>query len=309
LGWSTSLKPFNYVPTEFGGTEYMGRGWHKYISSYVPKFDNYLSLIIPGVTPSFDDIFASTKPILVWMHNTPQQFDKDKLAVIKDSRFLDKVKYFIVPSEEHKKLILLEIPIDPERIYVIPNALEPLSYDPSKFNKPEKIRVIHTSSMDRGLDVLINAIPLIDEDFSVEVYNNFYPDFQENFDADKRIKFFGKTPKMTVRDAIESSHIHAYPSTYPETFCMSQVEAMSGGLLCVTSDIGALPEVSAGKTVIYPYVEDRSEHAKVFAKELTKAIKKIKEATWNPTDQIEYVNNKYCWEAIRKEWIKFHELL
>ncbi len=297
------------MSTEFGGTEYMGRGWHKFISSYVPKFNDYLSLIIPGVTPHPEEIFASTKPIIIWMHNTPEQFDEDKLAVIKNPKFLDKVKYFIVPSEEHKKLMLLEIPVDPECIYVIPNALEPLNYNPSKFNKQEKIRIIHTSSMNRGLEVLINAIPLINEDFSVEVYNDFYPDLYENFTADKRIKFFGKTPKMTVRDAIESSHIHAYPSTYLETFCISQAEAMSAGLLCVTSDIGALPEVSGGHTTIYPYEPDTVKHIEVFAKKLSEAINTIKSGNWSPEAQIEYVNKTYSWNAIKDKWLEFHELL
>ena len=84
---------------------------------------------------------------------------------------------------------------------------------------------------------------------------------------------------------------------------------MSAGLLCVTSDIGALPEVSGGHTTIYPYIQNRDKHIEVFAEELTKAIKKIKEGTWDPTNQVEHVNNKYCWENIEKEWIKFHELI
>lgn len=302
-------KLFEYNPNQFGGTEYMGRGWHKYVASFLPKFNDYLSLIIPGITPNLDEIFQSIKPIIIWMHNTPQQFDEDKLSIIKDPRLLDKVKYFIVPSEEHKRLTLLEIPVDPSCIYVIPNALEPLNYDPIKFNNLDKVKVIHTSSMDRGLEILLNAMPLVKENFSLEIYNNFYPDFYEDFVVDKRIKFFGKTPRMTVREAIEVSHIHAYPSTYPETFCMSQVEAMSGGLLCVTSDLGALPEVSAGYTQMYSLPNTPQKHIGVFAEQLTQAIQIIKSGSFDPTAQIEYVNNTYSWEAVKQKWIQFHELL
>ena len=301
---------FRYTPTAFGGTEYMGRGWHKFIASHMPKLDNYLSYIIPGITPDLQGLISSDKKLIIWMHNTPQQFDEDKLSILKDSKFIAKVKYFVVPSEEHKRLTLKQIPIEPERIYVIPNALEPLLFNQNKFDNISTIKLINTSSADRGLKILVNAIPYIKEDIRVEVYNDFYPDLQENtLPFDSRIKFYGKTPKATVREALENSHIHAYPSTFFETFCISQAEAMSAGLLCVTSDRGALPEVSGGHTTIYPYEPDTSKHIKIFAEKLSEAINTIKSGNWNPEAQIEYVNKTYSWNAIKDKWLEFHELL
>lgn len=304
------MDSFRYNPDFFGGTEYMGRGWHKHIAQYVPKFENYISIIIPGVSPHPDDIYKSDKELLVWMHNTPQQFGYDKLAILKDPRFVAKVKYFIVPSEEHKRLTLMEIPLDPKQIHVIPNALDPLTFDKSKFDNPSVIKLVHTSSAERGLDILVNAIPHIDANIRVEVYNDFYPDTQkEPIFMDSRIKFYGKTPKMTVREALENSHIHAYPSTYPETFCMSQVEAMSAGLACVTSDLGALPEVSGGFGYMYPYTGNKSNHVQLFAENLSKAINDICSGKFDPSAQIDYVNKTYSWEAIKNKWLEFHEII
>ena len=300
---------FNYTKDVFGGTEYMGRGWHQHIAAHAPKFDNYLSLIIPGIVPHPDDLYRSDKEMIVWMHNTPQQFELDKLEILRHPEFLKRLKCFIVPSEEHKRLTLLEIPVKPEQIYVIPNALEPLTYDASKFDKPSKIKLIHTSSPDRGLDVLLNAVSELEGDFRLEIYNNFYPDLIQDYVPDPRVRFFGKTPKATVMEAIESAHIHAYPSTYPETFCMSQVEALSGGLLCVTSDLGALPEVSGGFGYMYPYTEDREEHGKVFVKNLNQALEDVRNGSFDPTAQIEYVNKTYSWDAIKDKWMEFHDLI
>lgn len=300
---------FNYTKDVFGGTEYMGRGWHKHVAAHVPKFDNYLSLIIPGVTPSPQELFTSSKEIIVWMHNTPQQFDLDKLAVLRNPEFLKRLKCFVVPSEEHKRLVLLEISIKPEQIYVIPNALDPLTYNPSKFDKPVKIKLIHTSSPDRGLDVLLNSLANIEADFRLEIYNNFYPDLIQGFEADPRVRFFGRTPKATVMEAIESAHIHAYPSIFLETFCISQVEAMSAGLLCVTSDYGALPEVSGGYGYMYPYTQNNQEHIKLFTNSLNQALEDIRNGSFDPTAQIEYVNKTYSWDAIKEKWIDFHKLL
>jgi glycosyltransferase involved in cell wall biosynthesis len=303
-------KPFIYNPNAFGGTEYMGRGWHKTIASHMPKLENYDAYIIPGMTPNMEDIVKSNKQLIIWMHNTPQQFDEYHLQILKNPKFLEKVKYFIVPSKHHKLLTLEELDINPDNIYVIPNALEPLNFNKSKFDNPLEIKLIHTSSLDRGLEILLYAIPHIKEDIRVEIYNEFYPDLQQEPPVfDPRIKFYGKTPKATVIEAIENSHIHAYPSMYPETFCMSQVEAMSAGLICVTSDLGALPEVSGGFGYMYPYEKDKSKHTELFVNNLNKAISDIRKNNFDPTAQIEYVNNTYSWEAIKQKWIEFHELI
>jgi glycosyltransferase involved in cell wall biosynthesis len=303
-------KPFIYNPNAFGGTEYMGRGWHKTIAPYMPKLEKYNAYIIPGMAPDLKDIVKSDKQLIVWMHNKPQQFDEYHLQILKNPKFLEKVKYFVVPSEHHKRLTLEEIEINPECIYVIPNAIEPLLFDKSKFYNPSTIKLIHTSTLDRGLEILLYAIPHIKEDIRVEVYNEFYPDLQQEVPVfDSRIKFYGKTPKATVLEAIENSHIHAYPSTYPETFCMSQVEAMSAGLACVTSDLGALPEVSGGFGYMYEYTSDKQKHTELFIDNLNKAINDIRNNTFDPTAQIEYVNNTYSWEAIKQKWIEFHDLI
>ena len=287
----------------------MGRGWHQHIATHAPRFNHYLSLIIPGIVPPPEELYKSDKEIIVWMHNTPQQFDLDKLAILRHPEFLKRLKCFVVPSEEHKRLTLLEIPVKPEQIYVIPNALEPLKYDPRKFDKPSQIKLVHTSSPDRGLDVLLNSLVDVEGDFRLEIYNNFYPDLIEGFVSDPRVRFYGKTPKATVREAVESAHIHAYPSTYPETFCMSQVEALSGGLLCVTSDLGALPEVSGGFGYMYSYIEDREKHKKLFVNNLNQALEDVRKGLFDPVIQIEYVNKTYSWDAIKDRWMEFHDLI
>jgi glycosyltransferase involved in cell wall biosynthesis len=303
------LKHFKYNSQAFGGTEYMGRGFQKYIVKDMPKLDNYLCLIAPGDTPSFEEIYASEKPIIFWMHNTSYQFGDSEKRFLSDYRFTSKLKYLIVISEFQKKETINETAIPEEKIYVIPNAIEPLTYYPNKFKNVEKVKLIHTSSPDRGFDILINSLPLIKEDFSLEIYNRFNPDEFPDVKFDPRVRFYGFTPKAIVREAYELGHIHAYPSTYPETFCISQAEAMSAGMLCLTSDLGALPEVSNGLTEMYSLPKDPQEHVVLFADLLTKAINKVKSANFDPTAQIEYVNKAYSWDAIKDKWLEFQKLL
>jgi len=302
-------KIFDYNQNAFGGTEYMGRGFEQKILPHMPKLHNYLCIIAPGNAPSFEDMRNSDKPIIFWMHNTPIQFGIEEKRFLSDYRFIDKLKYIIVISDYHKKQILNETTIPEEKIYIIPNAINALTYNPDKFNDVKQVKIVHTSSPDRGFDVLMASLQYVKEDFRIEIYNRFNPD--EYIDAvfDPRIRFYGFTPRNTVREAYELGHIHAYPSTYPETFCISQAEGMSAGMLCLTSDLGALPEVSNGLTDMYKLPSNPQEHVKLFAERLTQAIQKIKSGSFDPTAQIEYINNTYSWEAVKQKWIEFHDLI
>ena len=302
-------EPFEWNPEAFGGTEYMARNFRKLVLPHVPKLRNYICLIAPGLMPNFTEIHKSNLEIIFWLHNTPIQFSESFTDSVQNPKFLNKVKYFIAVSEFSKQEIVKQIGVEPERVVVIPNAIHKLQYKYQKFDNPSKVKLINTSSPDRGLDVLLNSINFIDEDFELDIFSRFNPEMYPDYVPDPRINFYGFSPKATVIKHYEASHIHAYPSTYPETFCISQAEAMSAGLLCVTSDIGALPEVSGGKTTIYPHTPDVLEHAKLFAKYITEAIRNVRSGQWHPESQIEYINKTYSWESIKNKWMEFHETL
>jgi glycosyltransferase involved in cell wall biosynthesis len=162
------MGPFEWNHQAFGGTEYMAKNFRELILPSVPKFNDYVSIIIPGLMPNFRAIHTSPIDAIVWMHNTPAQFGEAELDSLRNPKFLNKVKYFVTVSKFAKSEIVSQLEIEPERVYVIPNAIHPLKFDPDKFNTAGPIKLINTSSPDRGIDVLFNAIPLIDED--IEIY-------------------------------------------------------------------------------------------------------------------------------------------
>lgn len=303
------MKPFQKNPEVFGGTEYMAQGFEEKISRFVPKFQNYLSLVIPGMSPGLMDLYDYPGEIILWMHNNPTQFAPPLFNLLKNKKFQTKIKYIVVVSEYQKQITINEINIESDKIVVIPNAIETRKYDASKFENTGTIRIVNTSTAERGLDVLVKGIEQTDGDFVVEVYNNYYPETMGKLTDDPRIVFYGKTPKATVMRAVERAHIHAYPSIYPETFCLSQAEALSAGCLSVTSDYGAIPEISGKHGIIYPYEADKEKHIQVFAENLKVAINKVKNKEFNPIAQIEYVNNKYSWNTIKQHWIELHDKL
>ena len=300
---------FDYSQGNFGGTEYMAKTFKQKVLPYLPKLNNYNCLIMPGNTPNLEFLETSDKETILWVHNTFPQLGEQEVKEFFTPSFLNKIKYFVVPSEFHKKHIMEYLKVDESRVAVIPNAIEPLVYNSNKFTKVNQVRLINTSYAERGTHILINALSKIDRDFRLEIYNDLYPHLYPEYEPDPRIRFYGKTPKATVIEAVENSHIHAYPSTYLETFCISQAEAMSAGLLCVTSDSAALPEVSGGHTRMYPLESVDAKHAEIYAKHLTQAIDDVTNGNWNPEEQIKYVNSTYSWERHKEHWLELHDKL
>jgi len=305
--------PFNYAKDVYGGTEYMAKTWERLVLPHMQNLDNYQCMIAPGLTPKMPQIIEDGRGINLWLHNLKIQFNQAYVEeVIGQSAFVERIKYIVVPSMFHKINTANELNVPLDKIKVIPNAIFPLPFKPEKFDNPKQIRIINTSTSYRGLPILMNALRHIEYDFRLEVYNDYYPDIHYQGDLaeiDKRVRFYGKTPRMTVMEAVENSHIFAYPCTYLETFCLSLAESMSAGNLCVYPDFGALAEVGDNNGIVYEHEDDLNEHEMIFAAALTMGIEKVRNGEWNPEETIRHVNESFSWENITQQWIDFDSKL
>lgn len=302
---------FDYAKHVHGGTEYMARGFLNKIYPSLPKFENYQCIIMPGTIQPLSTLVSDGRKIILWLHNTPTQFHPDAQKVyFHSAKFWELVKFVIVPSQIAKDFVLRDLPnVDPDLIKVIPNAINPANYNPDKFKNISKVRLIHTSGPDRALPILMNSLRYVESDFRLDIYNDFNPDIYPDTPIDKRAMFYGRTPRAAVQEAFEQAHIFVYPSVFEETFCLSLAEGMSAGCLPVYSSFGAVPEISGGRGFMYGAPTDHEEHAKLFAKNLDEAIQLVLSGNWDPTEQIEYINNKYSWDAIAQQWAQLHEEL
>lgn len=305
------LKRIAFAPVNnaYSGTEYMVHNFHKNIFPDMPKLNDYLAIVIPGVSPTLENMLRWNGDIILWLHNLVFQVDDALTKILRMPEFKAKIKFVICVSQSHKDYIVREMGIEESRVAVLNNAIYPLQFKQEKFDSPKQVKLVHTSSPDRGMPILLEALQYVDRDFRLEIYNEFNPDYYPEYKPDPRVRFFGRTPKATVLEAIESAHIHPYPAQYIETFCLSQVESMSAGNLCVYPELGSLPEVSNGFGISYEHIEDRDKHVKLFAEKLTQAIDMVANGEWNPEEQVKLINEKYSWETIKKQWLAFHELL
>lgn len=316
------IKPpiFDKNPNGYGGTEYMVDNFLQRIAPDMPKLNNYLSVVMPGQMHQ-SALEDNGVPIIIWLHNTLVQFNRDAIELFDNPIFSSKLKYLVVVSEYHKQETLKQCNVDPDKVIVIQNAIDNIEYNKNKFNNVDKVKLIHASSADRGMEVLLRATQLIDQDFELNIYNDFYPEraevnpkYAEIFD-DPRITFYGKTPRKTVLKSFGESHIHAYPTIYEETSCLTQIEALTAGCLSVYSDIGVLEETSMGYGMMTKIAQDNlgnidvEEYIVKYAKLLDEAITKIKNKEFDPKDQSEKVYNFYSWERAKERWLALHETL
>ena len=311
--------PFNnYNRAYFGGTEYMVSQVRSRFIQDLPKFNDYYSFSIPGIVNKKKLKEAEKDTVIVWLHNLIQELTPDIATYLITPKYVKNIKYFIVVSEYHKKEVLKISSISEEKVLVIPNAIDPVPFDGDKFFNVDKVKIIHTSSPERGMDYLLMAVKEIDFDFQLDVFNSIDPNMLDihedyrHFFEDPRVSFYGKTPKQTVLKHLAKAHIHAYPSIHTETSCLSQIEALSAGCLTVHSNSGALPESSLGFGVefnIDPYRQDVAKGAREYAKLLRKAIVDIKNGSFAPRNQPSVIEEKFSWSAAGKKWQELHDRL
>lgn len=203
-----------------------------------------------------------------------------------------------------------------ENHFVISNAIEPIEF----VKKPtDKIRLIYTSTPHRGLEILVPVFDALYKEFGdkieLDVFSSFnlygWPErdkpYEKLFDVCRQhpgINYHGFQPNDVVRKALQKANIFAYPSIWQETFCISMVEAMSAGCICVHPNLAALPEVSGKLNIMYRMVDDVNEHANRFYLMLKDLI--INNSILYNDEYIKatkaYADIYYSWKSVIPAW-------
>jgi len=206
---------------------------------------------------------------------------------------------------------------------VVLNAIDPLGTNERHYadfdNDPVKL-VYHTTPH-RGLDILAAAYQKlrVDKgmDITLDVFSSFeiYGWKQRDEEYRELFEFLQSSPGVTYHGSVKHENlvnllpefdIFAYPSTWPETSCISLMEAMSAGLLCVHPNYAALPETAANLTYMYQWHENKRDHTKVFTEKLERAIKNVHNYDWHDSSAqntvINYANLAYDWNGRCVEW-------
>jgi glycosyltransferase involved in cell wall biosynthesis len=180
--------------------------------------------------------------------------------------------------------------------------------------------LVYTSTPFRGLDLLLDAFPLMRSEFpglrlrlfsSMEVYGlsdeRFLPLF-EKARSIPGVECLGSVDQRRLALELADADMLAYPSTFPETACIAVMEAMASGCLVATTDLGALPETLGGFGRMMPKVDDRNR-AGAPAAYAELVLSMLREAIAGPTGhaaqmskQVQFARATYSWPRIAAQW-------
>lgn len=286
-----------------GGTELMGA---RLESSIDPDLLSNFQIIRSRVRD-----LDESKVRILWLHDLPDDPESHHLA----NGGWNKFHRLVFVSNWQMQAYVAKYDIPWSKCIVMHNAITPLEYH----EKPkDKISLAYWSTPHRGLNILVPVFQKLAEKYDnieLNVYSSFnlygwaqrdepFKPLFEACEAHPKINYFGTLPNEQLRQELKKNHILAYPSTWVETSCLVLMEAMSAGMLCVHSNLGALYETAANWTSMYQFIEDPNEHAAHFYKHLEDAIEYLNNDAIQSrvASQKGYADVFYNWDIRAQQW-------
>lgn len=266
-------------------------------------------------------LFHKDTKKIYWCHNIPGQ--RMPSEVMENATLLSKDRWELIDgivfvSEWQRQLYIKHFNFTEEDIRhtkVLRNAIIPIE-EHNKLN--DKIRLIYTPVPFRGLDMLITAFEHLQkyhDNLELEVFSSvqlygvpaqidqvLYRNLYQRLENNPDVIYHGTKPNNEVRDGLKRSHIFAYPSNYQETSCISLIEAMSAGCLCVHPNLAGLPETAGNQTMMYEYTTNKNDHINRFIGKMNEAITSVKDNEVNTTKQKQFADEQYSWDKRIIEW-------
>lgn len=249
---------------------------------------------------------------IFWAHDLPGDPESEFL---KDKNKQNQFHKFVFVSNWQMQGYMQAYGIPWSKCVVLRNAIDPIEVQPKE---SETLRFVYTSTPHRGLNILVPVFEKLAEKYDnihLDVFSSFEiygwkqrdEQYQELFDKikdHKQMTYHGSQSNKVVREALTKSHVFAYPSIWPETSCLSLIEAMSAGLVCIHSNYAALPETSANWTKMYQMHEDVNHHAGIFYGMLESVIENYNtKGVFSNLDAMKtYTDIYYGWKLRAMEW-------
>lgn len=209
----------------------------------------------------------------------------------------------ICVSHTSKENTVLRSGLPPEKVYVIPNAVDTAMFAPApeRLSRDEIVIVVLSRLVYRkGADLLVEVIPevcrlhpnvrfIVGGDGPKRVR---LEEMREKHSLQDRVDMLGAVPHAKVQSVLITGHIFLN-SSLTEAFCIAILEAASCGLLTVSTRVGGVPEVLPDDMVVLAAPDPTTMvHA------ITRAIYMLPQI--DPQDMHNRVKKLYSWHDVAR---------
>jgi len=265
-----------------------------------------------------NDLIEKDKINVLWMQHFVNQ---DEVKNLGSKDYIDKLDYIVFNSNWNFEKFQYQFKIPESKSLVIKNAIENIAIH----KKPrDKINLIYHTTPWRGLVHLLKVfkkLNLKNVELNVcsstiiygkkfdSILGKQYENIFEECKNTKNVNYLGFVENDKVIDLLKNMHIYSFPSIWPETSCISAIEAMAAGCEIVSSNLGALYETCAPFGTFITFDKNFENFEKKYQKVLENSIKNF----WSEENQKkiklqqETINLTYSWSVRSKEWLTFFQ--
>ena len=294
----------------FGGSESQLRFLLKYLPDESFKDINLI------LNSTNHDLIERDKINVLWVHHFVNQKEIQNLG---SKDYVDKLDWIVFNSNWNFEKYVYQFKIPESKSIVIRNAIEKIDFE----KKPkDKISLIYHTTPWRGLVHLLKVFKNLNLEnvelnvcSSTIIYGKKFDDqlgkkYENIFNEcknTKNVNYSGFLENKKIIELLKNMHIFSHPSIWPETSCISAIEAMASGCEVVTTNLGALYETCSPFATFVGFDRNFDNLEKKYSKTLLKSIKNY----WSNENQnrlklqSEVINATYSWDVRSVEWKNF----
>jgi len=264
------------------------------------------------------DLIEKNKINVLWMQHFINQEEVKNLG---SKDYVNKLDYIVFNSNWNFEKFQYQFKIPESKSLVIKNAIEKIDFH----EKPkDKINLVYHTTPWRGLIHLLKVfkrLNLQNTELNIcsstiiygkkfdSILGKKYENIFEECKNTKNVNYLGFVENNKIIELLKNMHIYSFPSIWPETSCISAIEAMAAGCEIVTSNLGALYETCAPFATFVGFDSNFDNFEKKYQKALENSVKNFwsKENQKKIRFQQEVINLTYSWNVRSKEWISFLE--
>ena len=262
------------------------------------------------------DLIEKDKINVLWVHHFVNQKEIQNLS---SKDYVDKLDWIVFNSNWNFEKYVYQFKIPESKSIVIRNAIEKIDFE----KKPkDKISLIYHTTPWRGLVHLLKVFKNLNLEnvelnvcSSTIIYGKKFDDqlgkkYENIFNEcknTKNVNYFGFLENKKIIELLKNMHIFSHPSIWPETSCISAIEAMASGCEVITTNLGALYETCSPFATFVGFDRNFDNLEKRYSKTLLKSIKNY----WSNENQnklklqSEVINATYSWDVRSVEWKNF----